>query len=99
MEIDSRFPVKLDAISDAPEPLRAALLETFSAGESVRLLVHSPAFSTATAKSPATVLAITANGWLVCAENEDGGEKLEVVFPSEEELAVSKAMESVLLAK
>jgi hypothetical protein len=77
MEIDSRFPVKLDAISDAPEPLRAALLETLSAEESVRLLVHSPAFSTVTAKSPATVLAITANGWLVCTENEDGGASIE----------------------
>jgi hypothetical protein len=77
MEIDSRFPTKLDAISDAPEPLRTALSETVPTGESVRRLVYSPAFSTATLKSPATVLAITANRWLVCAEKEDGGAAIE----------------------
>jgi hypothetical protein len=77
MEIDPRFPVKLDAISDVPEPLRTALIESVPSGESVRLLVHSPAFSTATAKSPATVLAITANGWFVCSETEDGGAAVE----------------------
>ncbi|HYY31167.1 MAG TPA: hypothetical protein VE860_24725 [Chthoniobacterales bacterium] len=77
MEIDPRFPIKLDAISDVPEPLRTALIESVPSGESVRLLVHSPAFLTATAKSPATVLAITSDGWFVCSEKEDGGAAIE----------------------
>ena len=27
MEIDTRFPTKLDAVSDAPEPLRSAVIQ------------------------------------------------------------------------
>jgi hypothetical protein len=77
MEIDTRFPTKLDTVSDAPEPLRSALVESFPSGEPVRLLVHAPAFATEDAKSPATVLAVTNNGWLVVSETEDGGVALE----------------------
>src|SRR4029077_2460322 len=56
MEIDTRFPTKLNAVSDAPEPLRSALVESLPSGEPVRLLVHAPAFTTEDEKSPATVL-------------------------------------------
>jgi hypothetical protein len=72
MEIDTRFPTKLSAISDAPEPLRSALVEILSPKEPMRLLVHAPAFSSAAEKTPATLLAITSNGWLVVAETENG---------------------------
>jgi hypothetical protein len=75
MEIDPRFPTKLNTVSDAPEPLRSALVE--SPGESVCLLVHAPAFATEDEKSPATVLAVTNNGWLVASETEDGGLAVE----------------------
>jgi hypothetical protein len=68
MEIDPRFPTKLSAISDAPEPLRSALVEILPPKEPMRLLVHAPAFSSAAEKSPATLLAVTSNGWLVVAE-------------------------------
>jgi len=77
MEIDTRFPTKLDAISDAPEPLRRALVESFPSEKSVRLLVHAPAFSTGDEKTPATVLAVTNDGWLVASETEDGGASVE----------------------
>jgi hypothetical protein len=77
MEIDTRFPSKLDSVSDAPEPLRSALVESFPSGEPVRLLVHAPAFLTGDEQSPATVLAVTNNGWLVASETEDGGAALE----------------------
>ena len=77
MEIDTRFPTKLDAVSDAPKPLRNALVESFPSGEPVRLLVHAPAFSTVDEKSPATVLAVTNNGWLVVSETEAGGAAVE----------------------
>ena len=73
MKIDARFPTKLDAIQDAPEPLRNALLENFPANESVRFLVHAPLFSTADERSSATVLAVTSNGWLVASVTEVGG--------------------------
>jgi hypothetical protein len=77
MEIDTRFPTKLDAVSDAPEPLRSALDHSLPSGVPVRLLAHAPAFATEDEKSPATVLAVTNNGWLVASETEDGSAALE----------------------
>src|SRR5260370_4285434 len=77
MEIDTRFPIKLNAVSDAPEPLRSALVGSLPSGEPVRLLVHAPAFTTGDEKSPETVLAVTRNGWLVASETEDGSAAVE----------------------
>ena len=77
MEIDTRFPTKLSTVSDAPEPLRSALVKNLPSGESVRLLVHAPAFATEEEKSPATVLAVTSSGWLVASGTEDGGAAVE----------------------
>ena len=72
MEIDTRFPIKLNSVYDAPEPFRSALAENLPSGDPVRLLVHAPAFATEGEKSPATVLAVTNDGWLVAAETEGG---------------------------
>ena len=77
MEIDTRFPTKLDTVSDAPEPLRSALVESLPSGEPVRLLVHAPAFPTGDEKSPATVLAVTNTGWVVASETETGGASID----------------------
>jgi len=77
MEIDTRFPTKLNTVSDAPEPLRSALAESLPSGEPVRLLVHAPAFATDEEKSPATVLAVTNKGWLVASETEGGSAAVE----------------------
>ncbi len=77
MEIDTRFPTKLNTVSDAPEPLRTALVESLPSGEPVRLLVHAPAFTTEDEKSPATVLAVTNTGWLVASETENGGASID----------------------
>ena len=76
MNIDTRFPTKLDTVSDAPEPLRSELLKGLHSNDPVRLLVHAPAFSTGDEKSPATLLAVTNNGWLVASETADGGAAL-----------------------
>ena len=72
MKIDTRFPTKLDTVSDAPEPLRGELIKGLPSKEPVRLLVHAPAFPTGEEKSPATLLAVTDNGWLVASETEEG---------------------------
>jgi hypothetical protein len=77
MEIDSRFPSKLDSVSDAPEPLRSAVAENCPSPESVRLVVHAPAFSTVDETSPATVLAVTDSGWVVASETEEGSASTE----------------------
>src|SRR6516165_1657907 len=76
MEIDTRFPTKLSTVSDAPEPFQSALVKNLPSGEPIRLLVHAPAFATEE-KSPATVLAVTNNGWLLASETEDGGAAVE----------------------
>ena len=76
MNIDTRFPTKLNTVSDAPEPLRSELVKSLNSNEPVHLLVHAPAFPTGDQKSPATVLVITNNGWLVASETEDGGAAL-----------------------
>jgi hypothetical protein len=73
MKIDTRFPTKLDAVSDAPEPLRSELLKGLQSNEPTRLLVHAPAFPTGDEESPATLLAVTKDGWLVASETEGGG--------------------------
>jgi len=73
MEIDTRFPTKLNSISDAPEPFRRALGESFPSGKPVRLLLHAPAFETGDGRSPATVLAVTDTDWLVISATQDGG--------------------------
>jgi hypothetical protein len=77
MEIDTRFPTRLDAVSDAPEPFRSALAGSLPSGEPAHLLVHAPAFAAGEEKSPATVLAVTNNGWIVASETEGGGAAVE----------------------
>ena len=77
MEIDNTFPTKLESVADVPEPLRRVLVESLPSGESVRLLVHSPAFPTGDEKSPATVLAVTNNDWFVASETGEDGATLE----------------------
>jgi hypothetical protein len=73
MNIDTRFPTKLNTVSDVPEPFRSELVKSLNANDPVRLLVHAPAFPSGDQKSPATVLAVTNNGWLVALETEEGG--------------------------
>jgi hypothetical protein len=77
MDLDTRFPTKLQTVSDAPESFRAPLVNNIPSGESIRLLVYAPAFSTAGTSSPATVLAVTASGWLAASENDGGGVSVE----------------------
>ncbi len=72
MNVDTRFPTKLDAIHDAPELFRSALLENFPSQEPIRFLIHAPTFATEGSRSPATVLAIANTGWLVASEKEEG---------------------------
>jgi hypothetical protein len=78
MEIDANLPTRLNAIAEAPEPLRSTVAENIPSENSIRLLVHAPAFSTATEKTPATVLAVTNEGWLVATETEEGAATVEM---------------------
>jgi hypothetical protein len=77
MQTDSRFPTKLDTVADIPEPFGSTLKGGLPSGERIRLLVHAPASVTEEQKSPATVLAVTGDGWLLASETEEGGGTLE----------------------
>ena len=77
MEIDTSLPTKLDSISDAPEPLRTALVENLSSEEPVRLLLYAPAFSAVAEKTPATLLAVTKDGWCLASESEARGASVQ----------------------
>jgi hypothetical protein len=90
MTIDDRFATKVESIDEVPEPLRGALIDNFLSPESVRLLIHAPALLTLDERppttgpavtlsvvAPATVLAVTSDGWLVAAETGDGGSSVE----------------------
>jgi hypothetical protein len=76
MKIDTRFPTKLDTLSEAPEPLRSELVKSLAAKQPVHLLVHAPVFQTGEEASPATVLAVTDTSWLVASETKEGGSVL-----------------------
>jgi hypothetical protein len=84
MDIDTRFATRLDTVDDVPEPFRT-VLKDFPSRESIRLLVYAPGLSTIDEKSsaitsevipaevtPATVLAVTTQGWLVASLEPDG---------------------------
>ena len=70
MEINTRFPSKLDAITEAPEPFRTALKKRLRSDKRIGLLVHAPSFSTGKEKFPATLLAVTDQGWLVASDSQ-----------------------------
>ena len=83
MEINTRFPAKLDAITDAPEPFRSTLKKRLGSDKRIRLLVHAPSFSTAREKFPATLLAVTEEGWLVASDCEENGTSISTSIFSE----------------
>ena len=51
--------------------------DSISSQESIRFLIHAPAFSTPGERTSATVLAVSDKGWLIVSETEDGGAHLE----------------------
>ena len=83
MEINTRFPAKLDAITDAPEPFRSTLKKRLGSDKRIRLLVHAPSFSTAREKFPATLLAVTDKDWLVASDCEQNGTSVSASIFSE----------------
>jgi hypothetical protein len=63
MTIEDRFATKLDSLDEVPEPLRGALIDNFLSPESVRLLIHAPAFLTSDERSPTTGPRVTPTVW------------------------------------
>ena len=84
MEIDTRFPIKLNTASDAPEEIFGGII-TFVP------CLRLKDFRVSRQES-FEVLALQVG-------TAHGGEKLEVMFPSDNEKAILKAMEQMLLSR
>ena len=83
MENNTRFPAKLDAITDVPEPFRSALKKKLGSDKRIRLPVHAPSFSTGKKKFPATLLAVTDKGWLVASDSQQSDTSVSASIFSE----------------
>jgi hypothetical protein len=72
MNIDSRFPTKLNTIQEAPDAFLGALMDEFPSPKTVHLLIHAPPFSKEGESAPATLLAVGEEGWLLVSKDEGG---------------------------
>jgi hypothetical protein len=70
------FATKLNAIEQAPEPLRGALTRTLRLNDSVRCLIFGPIQKVIGKVSPASLLAILNDEWVVIICGEDGQPKV-----------------------
>ena len=64
------FPEKISGIGHLREPFRTALRSEISQSESIRALIYSPLFSTASFKAAASVMAVTAGRWVIAWEED-----------------------------
>jgi len=71
VSMSDRFSSRLKTVYEAPEPFRSALLQHLSPLYDVRLLVWGPASKSMRSKSPATLLALTNQGWIVVSEAQN----------------------------
>ena len=67
-----RFSSGLKSVAEAREPFRSALQRELPAQDSARLLIYTPADESFKGRSPASVLAVTNDGWIVVAESKEG---------------------------
>jgi len=67
-----RFSSRLKTPDEAREPFGRVLQRELRAEEPAQLLIYTPSDETIKTKSPASVLALTARGWLLAAEAKDG---------------------------
>lgn len=72
MDIDSNVPTKLNTIDEAPEPFSRALAGNFPSQKAVRLLIYAPVVTVENVRSPATVLVLTEQAWILASEHDDG---------------------------
>jgi hypothetical protein len=72
MTLDMNFATKLGNVDEAPATFRDAIDKHLPSRDSARLLAYSPSFTTLGHRSPATVLIVTGDGWLVAWDDADG---------------------------
>ena len=72
MGTDDRFATQAMRVGEVPEPFRTILLEHLSPRVPVYLLAFNPSHTSQGVWSPATLLALTDNRWLLVSDDTDG---------------------------
>jgi hypothetical protein len=67
-----QFATSAKRITDLPSPFREAIKDHVSETEAIHDLIYSPSFSTAKFQSPASVLCVTNQRWLIALLGEEG---------------------------
>jgi hypothetical protein len=70
MSSETGFPEKISGIGHLREPFRTAFRSEIGQGEPVKALIYSPRFSTASFKAAASVMAVTADRWVIAWEQD-----------------------------
>jgi len=65
-----RFASKLNSVDEAPEPLCNAIRPVVKPGDTIRLLILGPAFTSSGKSSIATLLAVLDQEWIVVSGME-----------------------------
>lgn len=73
MQLDTKFSTKLTELSDAPPQFREKLASHLNRwGSTSPFLVYAPDFTTLGQRSPATILAIDGDRWLIACDDANG---------------------------
>lgn len=70
MTIETGFPEKVSCIGRLREPFRTAFRSEIGQAESVKTLIYSPLFATASFKAAASVMVVTADRWVIAWEED-----------------------------
>ena len=77
MKMDSRFASKALTVEDTPEPFHEQLTAHLGPGEEPGLIICAPANVALRHKTPATVIAVTDQRWLIVSETRPGVTRVE----------------------
>jgi hypothetical protein len=72
MDAQDRFTIRANCLDELPEPFQSALRERLSPQDSVSLLAFTPTWSRGSIRSPATLLTLADQRWLLVSDDERG---------------------------
>jgi hypothetical protein len=70
MSSETGFPEKMGGLGHLREPFRSAFRSEIGPGEPIQALIYSPPFSTASFKAAGSVMAVTADRWVIAWEED-----------------------------
>jgi hypothetical protein len=73
MDANARFTTRANCVEELPEPFQSALRERLFPQDAVSLLAFTPTWTSGGIRSPATLLTLADQRWLLVADDERGG--------------------------